>query len=58
MFGKSYHDSISNENSYPLIIVVGIHSMLRNINWGIRLSLHIVWYGFRVPYYMVMDAKL
>ena len=37
-FGKSYHDSINNENNSHLIIVVDIHSMLRNINCGIRLD--------------------
>ena len=42
LFGKSYHDSINNENNSRLIIVVGIHSMLRNINCRIRLSLHLI----------------
>ena len=41
-FYKSYHDSINNENNSRLIIAVGIHSMLRNINCGIRLSLHLI----------------
>ena len=41
-FGKSYHDSINNENNSLLIIVVGIHSILRNINCEIRLLLWLV----------------
>ena len=57
LFGMSYHDSINNEKNSCLIIMVGINSMLRNSNCGIRLSLHLVQYVFRVSYYMVMDAK-
>ena len=53
MFDKSYHDSTNNENSSQSIIVFNIHSMLRDIEYGIGLSLHILYYGFiKVPYYM------
>ena len=53
VFDKSYHDSTNNENSSQLIIVFNVHSMLRDIKYGIRLSLHILYYGFtKVSYYM------
>ena len=53
VFDKSYQDRTNNENSSQSIIVFYIHSMLRNINYGIELSLHILYYGFiKVPYYM------
>ena len=53
MFDKSYHDSTNNENSSHSIIVFNVHSMLRDIEYGIGLSLHILYYGFvKVPYYM------
>ena len=53
MFDKSYHDSTNNENSSQSIIIFNIHSMLRGIEYEIRLSLHILYYGFvKVPYYM------
>ena len=53
MFDKSYHDSINNENSSQSIIVFNVHSMLRDIEYGIGLSLHILYYGFiKVSYYM------
>ena len=42
LFGKSYDDSINNENNSRLITVVDIHFMLRNINCRIRLSLHLI----------------
>ena len=42
LFGKSYHDSINNENNSRLIIVIGMTSLPRNINYGIRLLLHLV----------------
>ena len=53
VFDKSYHDSTNNENSSHSIIVFNVHSMLRDIEYGIALSLHILYYGFvKVPYYM------
>ena len=53
MFDKSYHDSTNNEKSSHSIIVFNVHSMLRDIEYGIGLSLHILYYGFvKVPYYM------
>ena len=53
MFDKSYHDSTNNENSSQSIIVFNVHSMLRDIKYGIGLSLHILYYDFiKVPYYM------
>ena len=58
MFDKSYHDSTNNGNSSHSIIVFNVHSMLRDIEYGIELSLHILYYGFvKVPYYMFY-AKL
>ena len=52
-FDKSYHDNTNNENSSQSIIVFNVHSMLRDIEYGIGLSLHILYYGFvKVPYYM------
>ena len=53
VFDKSYHDSTNNENSSQSIIVFYIHSMLRDIEYEIGLSLHILYYGFiKVPCYM------
>ena len=53
MFGKSYQDSTNNERYFQSIIVFNVHSMLRDIEYGIGLSLHILYYGFiEVPYYM------
>ena len=50
VFDKSYHDSTNNENSSQSIIVFNVHSMLRDIKYGIGLSLHILYYGFiKVP---------
>lgn len=55
MFDKSYHDSTNNENSSQSIIVFYVHSMLRDIEYEIGLSLHILFYGFiKVPYYMLI----
>ena len=54
VFDKSYHDSTNNENSFQSIIVLNVHSMLRDIKYGIKL-LHILYYGFiKVPYYMLI----
>ena len=53
VFGKSYHDSTNNGNSFQSIIVFNVHSMLRDIEYVIGLSLHILYYSFiKVPYYM------
>ena len=53
VYDKSYHGSTNNENSSQSIIVFNVHSMLRDIEYGIGLSLHILYYGFiKVPYYM------
>ena len=53
VFGKSYQDSINNERYFQSIIVFNVHSMLRDIEYGTGLSLHILYYGFiEVPYYM------
>ena len=50
VFDKSYHDSTNNENSSQSIIVFNVFSILRDINYGIGLSLHILYYGFiKVP---------
>ena len=38
MFDKSYHDSTNNENSSHSIIVFNVHSMLKDIEYGIGLS--------------------
>ena len=55
MFDKSYHDSTNNENSSHSIIVFNVHSMLRDIEYGIGLSLHTLLYGFiKVPYNMLV----
>ena len=54
VFGKSYQDSTSNEKCFQSIIVFNVHSMLRDIEFGIRL--HILYYGFiKVPYYMFIS---
>ena len=53
MFDKSYHDSTNNEYSSHSIIVFNVHFILKDIEYGIGLSLHILYYGFvKVPYYM------
>ena len=50
---KSYHDGTNNENSSQTIIVFNVYSMLRDVEYEIGLSLHILYYGFiKVPYYM------
>ena len=47
---KSYHDGTNNENSSQTIIVFNVYSMLRDIEYEIGLSLHILYYGFiKVP---------
>ena len=53
VFDKSYHGNTCNENNSQSIIVFYIHSMLRDIENGIGLLLHILYYGFiKIPYYM------
>ena len=53
VYDKNYHDGTNNENSSQSIIVFNVHSMLRDIEYRIRLLLHILYYGFiKVPYYM------
>ena len=53
VFDKRCQDSTNNEDSSQSIIVFNVHSMLRDIEYGIGLSLHILYYGFiKVPYYM------
>ena len=53
VFDKSCHGSTNNENSSQSIIVFNVHSMLRDIEYGIGLSLHMLYYGFiKVSYYM------
>ena len=53
VFDKSCHDTTNNENSSQSITVFNVHSMLRDIEYGIGLSLHILYYGFiKVSYYM------
>ena len=50
VFDKSCHDSTNNENSSQSIMVFNVHSMLRDIEYGIGLSLHILYYSFnKVP---------
>ena len=41
VFDKSCHNSTNNENGSQSIIVFYIHSVLRDIEYGIGLSLHI-----------------
>ena len=45
VFGKSYQDSTNNERYFKSIIVFNVHSMLRDIEYGIGLSLHILYYS-------------
>ena len=45
MFDKSYHDSTNNEKSSHSIIVFNVHSMLRDIEYGI---------GCRCIYYIMV----
>ena len=53
VFDKSCHDSSNNENNSKSIVVFNVHSMLRDIEYEIGLSLRILYYGFiKVPYYM------
>ena len=53
VFGKSYQDSTNNERYFQSIIVFNVHSMLRDIEYGIGLTLRILYYGFiKVSYYM------
>ena len=56
VFGKSYQDNTSNENSSQSIIVFIIY-LPRNFKYGIGLSLHIfiVWFckGFILCAYML-----
>ena len=53
VFGKSYHDSTNNERYFKSITVFNVQSMLKDVEYGIGLSLHILYYGFiNVPYYM------
>ena len=53
VFGKSYQYSTNNERYFQSIIVFNVHSMMRDIEYGIGLLLHILYYGFiKVPYYM------
>ena len=53
VFDNSYEDSTSNEQCFQLVIVFNVHYMLRDIEYGIGLSLHILYYGFvKVSYYM------
>ena len=55
VFDKIYHDSTNNENSSQSIIVFNVHSMLRDIEYGIGLLLHILYYGIiKVSYYMLI----
>ena len=55
VFGKSYQDSTTNERYFQSIIVFNVHSMLRDIEYGIGLSLHTLLYGFiKVPYNMLV----
>ena len=56
VFGKSYQDSTSNEKCFESIIVFNVYSMLRDIEFGIGLLLHILYYGFiKVSYYMFIS---
>ena len=41
VFGKSYQDNTSNENSSQPIIIFIIYLLPRNFKYGIGLSLHI-----------------
>ena len=41
VFDMSYHDGTNNEKSSQSIIVFNVHSMLRDIEYEIELSLHI-----------------
>ena len=53
VFDKSYHDGTNHENGSQSIIVFYIHSMLRDVEYGIGMSLHILYYDFiKVSYYM------
>ena len=46
VFGKSYQDNTSNERYFQSIIVFNVHSMLKDIEYGIWLSLliFILWF--------------
>ena len=53
VFGKSYQDSTNNERYFQSVIVFNVHTMLRDIEYVIGLSLQILYYGFiKVPYFM------
>ena len=53
VYDKSYHDGTNNENSSQSIIVFNVHSILRDIEYEIGLSLNILYYSFiKIPYYM------
>ena len=53
LFGMSYQDSTNNGRYFQSVTVFNVHSMLRDIKYGIGLLLHILYYGFiKVPYYM------
>ena len=45
VFDKSYHDSTNNENSSQSIILFNVHSMLRDIEYGL---------GCRCIYYLIV----
>ena len=56
VFGKGCQDSTSNDKCFQSIIVFNVHFILRDIEFGIGLSLHILYYGFiNVPYYMFIS---
>ena len=42
VFDKSYHDSTNNKNSSQSIIVFNVHSMLKDIEYG--LGCHFIFY--------------
>ena len=46
VFGKSYQDNTSNERYFQSIVVFNVHSILRDIEYRIGLSLHRLYYGF------------
>ena len=48
VFDKSYHDSTNNENSSQSIIVFNVHSMLRDIEYGL---------GCRFIFYIMVLLK-
>ena len=59
MFGKSYQDSTSNENSSQSIIIFIIYLLPRNFKYGIGLSLHIFYIMVLLRFHsMCLYAKL